>query len=340
MVIISIKKEEVISYLKQYDLELIGEYVNSNTKLKLKCKNNHILNVSLSDLKRRKNKGCNKCNNDYIELWNSRVNEVYNELTLVKYIEGSLCEFQCSCGKLVPIYYYDVVKGTTKSCGHLKDNQKLPSLIGVKYNKLTAIEELQINNNKQREYLFKCECGRTITREIKEVKRGKIKSCGCMLSDVAGAKATHGLSKDRLYGIHRGMIRRCYTKHDTAYKYYGSRGISICDEWLGDNGVLNFYEWALSNGYDDNLSIDRIDNNGNYEPSNCRWVDIITQANNKSTNIFHTFNNETKTLTEWAKELDLCVDSLWKRIYKYDYSFEKAISYKLHKISKHKSRGN
>ena len=99
------------------------------------------------------------------------------------------------------------------------------------------------------------------------------------------------------------MKERCYNKNSISYKLYGGRGIQICNEWL--KSFETFYKWSVNHGYSDNLSIDRIDENGDYCPENCRWADKYTQANNKRNNIVITFNGETHTLPEWARKLDL-----------------------------------
>lgn len=290
------------------------------------------MNVTYSDFKRRKNKGCNKCSNDYTKIWDSRIGKQYRDLLLVSYEGDGMCKFNCSCGVETIKQYYDVESGKVTSCGHNKENQKLEDLTGVQFKYLTAIENRGFINN-QVHYLFKCICGSEIVRMAKEVKRGKIGSCGCMMHTNVGAKPKHGLSKDRLYGIYKGMIRRCYSEHDSSYQYYGGRGIVVCDEWIDEEvGVYNFYEWALTNGYHKNLTIDRINVSGNYEPDNCRWADALTQANNKTNNVYFEYEGEELTLTEWGRKLNLNPDSLWKRIYKYNYTFEKAITYKTDKI--------
>jgi hypothetical protein len=108
--------------------------------------------------------------------------------------------------------------------------------------------------------------------------------------------------QDRLNKIWSAMKQRCYNTNNSGYPNYGGRGITICDEWLdANNGLVNFRNWAMSNGYNDNLSIDRIDNNKGYSPDNCRWADAKTQSRNRRTNHLFTVECETKTLIEWCE---------------------------------------
>ena len=119
---------------------------------------------------------------------------------------------------------------------------------------------------------------------------------------------THGMSKTRIYGIWHGIKARCYYPKNAGYSHYGGRGINVCDEWK--NNFQAFYDWAMANGYNDNLSIDRIDVNGNYEPSNCRWLTIKEQQNNKTNNVIIEFNGEKLNLSQWAKKLNIPVHTL------------------------------
>lgn len=134
------------------------------------------------------------------------------------------------------------------------------------------------------------------------------------------------ISYDRLYKIYQGMKERCYNKNKSNYKNYGGRGIVICDEWLKD--YKTFKKWALNNGYSNNLTIDRIDNNGNYEPNNCRWATFKQQQNNKRNNHYIEYNGETKTLKEWSEYYNLNVDTLRSRL-KRGLSFEQSIQEKV-----------
>ena len=121
-----------------------------------------------------------------------------------------------------------------------------------------------------------------------------------------------GRKGTRLYSIYRGMTTRCYNSNTPNYKRYGARGITMCDEWK-DN-FQTFYDWAMSHGYSDELTIDRIDNNGNYEPSNCRWITVKEQNRNKRNVKFITYGGKTQTIPEWTKELHLGKETIRERL--------------------------
>ena len=126
----------------------------------------------------------------------------------------------------------------------------------------------------------------------------------------------HGMYNTRIYNIYKSMKQRCFNKNCPSYKRYGARGITICDEWIGKNGFMNFYNWSMLHGYSDNLTIDRIDNDANYEPDNCRWADRFIQNNNFSRNKNYTFNGETHSLSVWGriKPNGLCYETLRSRL--------------------------
>lgn len=146
----------------------------------------------------------------------------------------------------------------------------------------------------------KCDCGNIKYVKFSHFKDGSTKSCGCLR--VESAKKRRYIKNHRLYYIYRSMKDRCNNPNASNYHRYGGRGIKIYKEW---DTYKNFENWALKNGYSDNLSIDRIDNDGNYEPSNCRWTDNITQANNTRTNRFIEYKGEVKTVAEWCRELGI-----------------------------------
>lgn len=193
-------------------------------------------------------------------------------------------------------------------------------LTGLKFSRLTVIKKLESNKHGKTQWLCKCDCKEdsTIITNTGALKSGNTKSCGCLVSElVRKANTTHGKSKDRIYRIHTLMKRRCYSKKDQDYKDYGGRGIKICDEWLDkENGFMNFHDWAMENGYSDDLSIDRIDVNGNYEPNNCKWATDEAQANNKRNNHYVEINGVVKTITQWAKENNLAAYTIRRRIEK------------------------
>jgi len=175
--------------------------------------------------------------------------------------------------------------------------------IGDKFGYWTVIE-LPIKENSRCKIKCVCKCGNTKYVEKYNLLKGKSKSCGCLKAELAKERmTTHGESDTRLYYIYTSMKERCLNPNNQAYKDYGGRGIKIHNEWL--NSFENFRDWSLDNGYSDNLTIDRIDVNGNYEPNNCRWITMKAQCNNRRSNITINLNGETKTLTEICEEYQL-----------------------------------
>lgn len=197
---------------------------------------------------------------------------------------------------------------------------KFIDLTGKKFGRLTVIKRVEnrISNCGQSKTMFlcKCDCGKEVCVEGAKLRNGHTQSCGCLHNEIfanIGRKKNliHGLSNDRLYHIWEGMKRRCYQKSAKNYVNYGAKGIEVCNEWLN---FEPFYNWAISNGYQENLTIDRIDVNDNYCPENCRWVDWKTQENNRSNNYKLTFNNETHTVSEWAKIINVSTSTLYSRL--------------------------
>lgn len=142
----------------------------------------------------------------------------------------------------------------------------------------------------------------------------------------------HDLSHTRINNIYKSMKSRCYNENNNRYYRYGKIGISVCDEWIGKDGFINFYQWSIENGYSDNLTIDRKDNTCNYSPDNCRWVGYKIQENNKSNNRMITCNNVSHTLGEWSEITGIKLSTIWARL-NYGWSEEKAILTPLRKKS-------
>ena len=171
----------------------------------------------------------------------------------------------------------------------------LNSLIGQKFNKLTICS---IYKEKQTMCFCKCDCGKTISTRLSRVVNGETISCRCVRKKY---KDRH--KADLIYLVWFCMINRCYKPTDKRYCYYGQRGITVCDEWK--NSFDKFYNWSIKNGYNNGLSLDRINNDGNYEPSNCRWATKTQQARNKRNNKLITYKNETHCVAEWCELLGL-----------------------------------
>lgn len=177
-------------------------------------------------------------------------------------------------------------------------------LTGSKFHRWTVLCRSEIRKNNKVVWECKCECGNEGLVTSYELTKGRSKSCGCLTSDVMKKRmTTHGDTgggkTSRLFSIWKGMKQRASNPNTKMFKRYGGRGIVLCEEWKND--FAKFKEWALDNGYEDNLTIDRINNDGNYEPSNCRWADWVTQSRNKSDNTWITIDKETKTLSEWCE---------------------------------------
>ena len=155
------------------------------------------------------------------------------------------------------------------------------------------------------------------------------------LSGIANVK--HGMKKTRIYRIWQGIKQRTTNPNNGEFSEYGGRGVDICVEWA--NSFESFKQWSFENGYSDNLSIDRIDNNKGYSPDNCRWADRETQGNNKRNNIVLEYHGERKTITQWSKIIGISRGTLAGRYYS-GWSVEKILTEPLHNNCKQRKGGD
>lgn len=214
---------------------------------------------------------------------------------------------QCDCGKEVVRIPYQVINAKWASCGcskiHKNEKYSNPNWIGQKFNRLTVIgivRDRDVSSRSRIRWKLRCDCGKEIVTTPFLVASGDQKSCGCLSAELARNRMTkHGESHTRLFNIWANMRDRCNNAKNKRYDRYGGRGISVCKEW--ENDYISFANWARENGYKDDLTIDRIDVNGNYEPSNCRWANMKTQQRNRSNNHMVTIDGETKALAEWCE---------------------------------------
>ena len=178
-------------------------------------------------------------------------------------------------------------------------------LEGKRFGKLIVLAE-HPDRGKRGEifWVCKCDCGNTKIINGNSLRRGTSTTCGC-------STRKHGMRNTRLWRIFDGMLKRCYSPNHPWYKRYGGRGIKICDEWLKDRST--FFSWAMANGYQDDLTIDRIDTDGIYSPDNCRWVDQKTQINNRSNTPIVEINGERKTISEWASIAGVSYQTMYRR---------------------------
>ena len=169
-----------------------------------------------------------------------------------------------------------------------------------------------------------CDCGNHVVVLSDNLKSGATQSCGCYRKEyVSVHKKTHADSQSKLYGVWCAMKTRCYNKNSSYYERYGGRGISVCDEWRAS--FESFRDWSFRNGYYDGLTIDRIKNDGNYCPENCRWVGRKAQANNRSSNKLVSYNGATHNIAEWSEITGINVKTLYNRLYA-GYTPEKMLS--------------
>lgn len=236
------------------------------------------------------------------------IGQKFGSLTVLKRADSkskqTAWEVKCDCGNTIVVLGVNLKRNNTTSCGCKRE----PNLVGKTFGRLIVIERAENyftqNGKSERQWLCECQCGNKTVVLGHNLLKGQTQSCGCLAREHSAIRATrHGESDSRLYHIWTGMKQRCYNPKAKSYKDYGGRGITVCDEWK-DN-FQAFYDWAMANGYDDMLSIDRINSNDIYNPLNCRWATMEEQQNNKRNNHLLTYKGETLTVNQMARKYGL-----------------------------------
>lgn len=204
----------------------------------------------------------------------------------------------------------------------IRKNQmsKRTSLIGKRFGRLVVKRFAGTDRFGNLRWECVCDCGNETVVRTNALRTGNTKSCGCLQREITSTNfRTHGLSQGahgetpRLYFVWTAMRKRCRNPKDKHHIYYGNRGITVCEEW---SDYQKFHDWSMSNGYRSGLTIERIDNNGNYEPNNCKWIPQKEQGWNTRKNRLITFHNATKCLAEWALKLGMNDGTLRSRVHR------------------------
>lgn len=246
------------------------------------------------------------------------IGKTFGELTVIEKVPDDthrrrydrwICK--CSCGNTVRTRGFYLRNGMKISCSdiiHFGNKN-------CRFGRLTVIRGKEKKEKGKKYYFCKCDCGNTIYVPKSKLVSGHTKSCGCLSNESTKERSTtHGMTYTRIYRTWRGMLSRCECPGDgESYLRYGARGIKVCEEW---HKFENFYEWAIRNGYDDNLTIERVDNDGNYCPDNCRWATAKEQSNNRRNTIWINYKGGKKTISQLSDELNIPYSTLYYR-YKY-----------------------
>ena len=225
---------------------------------------------------------------------------------------------ECSCNKTIMVPGHSLKSGNTKSCGCHKKEVLTPDMTGLKFGRLKVLREVS-RDTRGSSWECQCDCGNITITQGSALRSGHTTSCGCFIRDSLRERAViHGKSHDRLYQTWADMKTRCNNPNHKSYLHYGGRGITYASEW---NDFQVFYDFATTHGYDDSLTIDRIDVNKGYFPDNVKFVSLQEQTRNKRNSIHLTYQGETKTLGEWAAQFGVNRGAAWYR-YKDNCTFE------------------
>lgn len=235
----------------------------------------------------------------------------------------------CDCGNNYIAHGKGLRTGKTTSCGCKRKDKTRTALLGKRFGHLTVIsfDHCEEDKNYQMYWLCKCDCGNEKVVDGHTLRKGQATTCGKCRGMWNGPRVTD----ERLYNVYRAMKERCFSSASQSYKHYGERGITICKEWTDDYQV--FKKWAYENGYDENapygeLTIERVDVNGNYCPENCKWISIQDQTWNRRNTKYYTYNGLTQNLKDWGKQYNINPEILRKRLYA-GWDMEKALTEKI-----------
>lgn len=260
------------------------------------------------------------------------VGEVVGKLTIVDFQGRNkhskkqwLC--RCECGNMVIREEGNLKNTKVPHCGCSPGwkgtNKRFKDLTGERYGRLTVKYHSGKNKHSHNLWYCQCDCGNYSVVTTADLSKGNTNSCGCLANELTVERnTTHDMADTRLYRIYAHMKDRCLNPNDKNYINYGDRGIKITYEW---NEFEGFRDWALNNGYQENLTIDRIDVNRDYEPSNCRWVTMKVQNNNKRNNLYVVYQGREKTLKQWSEEMNIKYSTLYGRIVKRGWEIDRAM---------------
>lgn len=242
----------------------------------------------------------------------------FGKLTAIKIIEHGgthkpvkwLCK--CSCGREKIVDSQLLQSKAISDCGC----STIKRLVGRKFGRLTVIDSTAKRDIHTGSIIWKCQCdcGNIVyvsTSNLESNSNHRTQSCGCLRRENS---TKHSLSKTKLYKKLVAIKGRCKNPKNANYFRYGGRGIGLCSDWDGKQGFENFYVWAIAHGYEDGLTIDRIDNNKGYSPDNCRWVTQKLQMNNTRRNRYITIDGETHSLTDWAEIKGISIGTIRDRL--------------------------
>ena len=237
---------------------------------------------------------------------------------VVRSTNKAFFDCQCVCGNRKTIAAHHVLSGATQSCGCFRRDD----LTGQRFGRLVAVNYVRADKYKRALWNCRCDCGKYIVAALQMLKVGDAKSCGCLYKDTR-PKPKHGMSGTKEYSAWKGMRSRCCNSKNPVYAHYGGRGITVVDSWCGENGFEIFLS-DMGKAPSNTHCMDRIDPNGNYTKTNCRWA-ISTDLPRTRSSLYYPYRGCIKTLIEWTTELNIDYSAVYSRL-RHGWTFEEAIN--------------